>query len=136
MNNEVISDEDFEWMRTAYDKLSQITFPLADWVTQKEMRAALIADIFTSEGWNPLYEAVGRPALMLVMIDDANGKRIARGPVFTHYEFYDSDDVVDANWSRLNDIQRQAAYDGLTWSQLKSALSTLSKNLDRRLKSE
>jgi hypothetical protein len=30
------------------------------------------------------------------MIDDANGKRIARGPVFTHYEFYDSDDVVDA----------------------------------------
>ena len=134
MNNEVISDEDFEWMRTAFDKLSQITFPLADWVTQKEMRAALIADIFTSEGWNPLYEAVGRPALMLVMIDDANGKRIARGPIFTHYEFYDSDEVVDANGSRLNDIQWQAAYDWLTWSQLKSALSTLSKNLDRRLK--
>ena len=135
MNNGVISDEDFEWMRTAFDKLSQITFPLADWVTQKEMRAALIADIFTSEGWNPLYEAVGRPALMLVMIDDANGKRIARGPIFTHYEFYDSDEVVDANGSRLNDIQWQAAYDGLTWSTLKAALSTLSKNLDRRLKS-
>lgn len=136
MNNEVISDEDFEWMRTAFDKLSQITFPLADWVTQKEMRAALIADIFTSEGWNPLYEAVGRPALMLVMIDDANGKRIARGPIFTHYEFYDSDEVVDANGSRLNDIQRQAAYDGLTWSQLKNALSTLSKNLSKGLKVE
>ena len=134
MNNEVISDEDFEWMRTAYDKLSQITFPLADWITQKEMRAALIADIFTSEGWNPLYEAVWRPALMLVMIDDINGKRIARGPIFTHYEFYDSDDVVDAKWSRLNDIQWQAAYDNLTWTQLKAALSTLSKNLDRRLK--
>ena len=98
------------------------------------MRAALIADIFTSEGWNPLYEAVGRPALMLVMIDDANGKRIARGPIFTHYEFYDSDEVVDAKGSRLNDIQWQAAYDGLTWSTLKAALSTLSKNLDRRLK--
>ena len=134
MNNEVISDEDFEWMRTAYDKLSQITFPLADWVTQKEMRAALIADIFTSEGWNPLYEAVGRPALMLVMIDDANGKRIARGPIFTHYEFYDSDEVVDANGSRLNDIQWQAAYDWLTWDVLKSALSTLSKNLSKGLK--
>ena len=52
--------------------------------------------------------------LMLVMIDDANGKRIARGPIFTHYEFYDSDEVVDANGSRLNDIQWQAAYDGLT----------------------
>lgn len=136
MNNEVISNEDFEWMRTAYDKLSQITFPLADWVTQKEMRAALIADIFTSEGWNPLYEAVGRPALMLVMIDDANGKRIARGPIFTHYEFYDSDEVVDANGSRLNDLQWQAAYDGLTWAKLKSALSTLSKNLSKGLKAE
>jgi hypothetical protein len=41
---------------------------------------------------------------------------------------------VDANWSRLNDIQWQAAYDGLTWSQLKSALSTLSKNLSKGLK--
>ena len=136
MDNEVISDDDFEYMRTAFDKLSQITFPFGSAVTQKEMRAALIADIFTSEWWNPLYEAVGRPAIMLVMIDDANGKRIARGPIFTHYEFYDSDDVVDANWSRLNDLQRQAAYDNLTWSQLKAALSTLSKNLDRRLKSE
>ena len=134
MENEVISDEDFEWMRTAFDKLSQITFPFENAVTQKEMRAALIADIFTSEGWNPLYEAVGRPALMLVMIDDANGKRIARGPIFTHYEFYDSDEVVDANGSRLNDLQWQAAYDGLTWSQLKSALSTLSKNLSKGLK--
>ena len=135
MNNEVISDEDFEWMRTAFDKLSTITFPVwVSGVTQKEMRAALIADIFTSEWWNPLYEAVGRPALMLVMIDDINGKRIARGPVFTHYEFYDSDDVVDAKWSRLNDIQWQAAYDSLTWSQLKAALSALSKNLNRELK--
>ena len=136
MNNEVISDEDFEWMRTAFDKLSQITFPIWNAVTQKEMRAALIADIFTSEGWNPLYEAVGRPALMLVMIDDVNGKRIARGPIFTHYEFYDSDEVVDAKWSRLNDIQWQAAYDSLTWAQLKAALSTLSKNLNRELKTK
>ena len=111
MRNETISDDDFEYMRTAFDKLSQITFPFGDAVTQKEMRAALIADIFTSEGGNPLYEAVGRPAIMLVMIDDINGKRIARGPIFTHYEFYDSDDVVDASGSRLNDIQWQAAYE-------------------------
>lgn len=132
MNNEIISDEDFEWMRTSYDVLSRITFPLKD-ASQKEMRAALIADIFTSEGWNPLYEAVGRPAVMLVMIDDANGKRIAWGPVFTHYEFYDSDDVIDAKWSRLNDIQWQAWLDWLTWNKLKAALSTLSKNLNRWL---
>jgi hypothetical protein len=39
------------------------------------MRAALIADIFTSEhngNIDPLYEAVGRPALMMLMVDDIN----------------------------------------------------------------
>ncbi len=132
MNNEKISDEDFEWMRLAYDELSYIVYPFWKDVSQKEMRAALIADIFTSEyKWSidPLYEAVGRPALMLVMIDDINGKRVAIWPVFTHYEFYGSDNVVKANGIRLNDLQRQAAYDSLTWTKLDSALSTLSKEL-------
>ena len=136
MNNEKISDEDFEWMRLAYDELSYIVYPFWKDVFQKEMRAALIADIFTSEyEWkvDPLYEAVWRPALMLVMIDDINGKRVAIWPVFTHYEFYDSDNVVKANGSRLNDIQWQAAYDSLTWKKLESALSTLSKELYRWL---
>jgi hypothetical protein len=39
------------------------------------MRSSIIADIFTSENnekVDPLYEAVGRPAIMLVMIDDIN----------------------------------------------------------------
>ena len=132
MNNEKISDEDFEWMRLAYDELSYVVYPFWNDVSQKEMRAALIADIFTSEykgDVDPLYEAVWRPALMLVMIDDINGKRVAIWPVFTHYEFYDSDNIINAKWSRLNDIQWQAAYDDLTWDKLESALSTLSKEL-------
>ncbi len=139
MNNEKISDEDFEWMRLAYDELSYIVYPFGKDVSQKEMRAALIADIFTSEyKWSidPLYEAVGRPALMLLMINDINGKRVAIWPVFTHYEFYDSDNVVKANGSRLNDIQWQATYDSLTWDKLKSVLSALSRELYKRLKSE
>ena len=132
MNNEKISDEDFEWMRLAYDELSYVVYPFWKDVSQKEMRAALIADIFTSEyRWSvdPLYEAVWRPALMLVMINDINGKRVAIWPVFTHYEFYDSDDVIDAKWSRINDLQWQAAYDSLEWKKLDSALSTLSREL-------
>jgi hypothetical protein len=132
INNEKISDEDFEWMRLAYDELSDVVYPFWKDVSQKEMRAALIADIFTSEyKWSvdPLYEAVGRPALMLVMINDINGKRIAIWPVFTHYEFYDSDKIIDAKWSRINDLQWQAAYDSLEWKKLDSPLSTLSKEL-------
>ena len=139
MDNEKISDEDFEWMRLAYDELSDIVYPYWKDVSQKEMRAALIADIFTTEyKWDvdPLYEAVGRPALLLVMINDINGKRVVIWPVFTHYEFYDSDKIIDSKWSRLNDLQRQSAYDGLIWDKLESASSILSRKLYEWLKSE
>ena len=138
-NNEEISDEDFEWMRVAYDKLSDIVYPFWKEPSRKEMRAALIADIFTSEykgKVDPLYEAVGRPALMLVMVGDVNWNRIAIWPVFTHYEFYDSDNVIDAKWSRLNDLQWQAAYDDLNWEKLESATSIISRELYKWLKSE
>jgi hypothetical protein len=74
--------------------------------------------------------------LMLVMIGDANWNRIAIWPVFTHYEFYDSDDVIDAKWSRLNDLQWQAAYDNLTWEKLESAISIISRELYKWLKLE
>lgn len=35
------------------------------------------------------------------------------GPVFAHYEFYKSDNVLEGN-QRYSDNQRQAAYDDLT----------------------
>jgi hypothetical protein len=74
MNDEVISDEDFEWLRLSYETLSKITYPRKAFGQPgaKLERGALIADIFTSEGGNPLYEAVGRPLLMALMVKDAN----------------------------------------------------------------
>jgi hypothetical protein len=44
-------------------------------IMDKEMRASIIADIFTSSEYGPLYIAVGRPYLMVVAIDDRNGRR-------------------------------------------------------------
>jgi hypothetical protein len=79
MHNETISDEDFEWLRTFSDKtLKAIVLPTKTigTVSQKETRGALIADIFTSELDGPLYEAIGRPALMLLMVNDINGARV------------------------------------------------------------
>jgi hypothetical protein len=83
MHNKVISDEEFEWLRLLATQGNQGTIPLLLQPTkllgmpsQKEMRGALIADIFTSEGGNPLYEATGRPALMLLMVNDINGARV------------------------------------------------------------
>jgi uncharacterized protein YfkK (UPF0435 family) len=79
MKNEKISDEDFEWMRnldgTLYDIVTPIKKDYAN-PTIKENRGSLIADIFTSEGNNVLYEAIGRPALMYLMVKDTNGARV------------------------------------------------------------
>jgi hypothetical protein len=42
---------------------------------EKGMRSAIISDIFTSGEFGPYYVANGRPLLMIVSIDDINGKR-------------------------------------------------------------
>ena len=115
MQNQKISDEEFEDLRLSYDELAKLTTPrkLFWEAPSKEERGALIADIFTSEGGNPLYEAIGRPMLMALMVNDVNGARIVMGPVFAHYEFYKSDNVLEGE-QRYSDNQRQEAYDGLT----------------------
>lgn len=111
IHNETISDEDFEWMRTELiDQLEQIVIPIKTFgsVSQKETRGAIIADIFTSEQDGPLYEAVGRPALMILNVSDTNGTRTVLGPIFTHYEFYASDEIIqDAKGGRYTDQDRQ-----------------------------
>jgi hypothetical protein len=110
MHNETISDTDFEWLRTLYGTLETIVLPTKTLgeSTLKEMRGALIADIFTSEGGNPLYEAIGHPALMVLMVNDVNGARVVIGPVFTHYEFYKTDEILSTDSSaRYTDEDRQ-----------------------------
>ena len=119
MNDEEISDEDFEWLRLSYEDLNNITYPrkVHGQPGSKLERGALIADIFTSEGWNPLYEAIGRPLLMALMVKDANGARIVLWPIFSHYEFYQADNILE--WDqRYTDEDWQTSYDGL-WADLK-----------------
>lgn len=114
MNNKIISDEDFEWLRLSYDQLWELTYPRKIFweASSKLERGALIADIFTSEGGNPLYEAVGRPLLMAVMIDDINGSRVVMWPIFSHYEFYSSDNILESE-QRYTDELWQEKYDHL-----------------------
>lgn len=75
--NKPISDTDFEKLRLSYSVLEQIMSPSPNYIThgEKGMRASIIADIFTSGEYGPYYLATGRPVLMIVLIDDNNGKR-------------------------------------------------------------
>lgn len=102
LGNQLISDDDFEKLRTISTSLIRIVEPLpGQELTDKDKRAGIIADIHT-DGVNGqiLYEATGKPAIMYVAVQDINGARLTRGAVFNHYEFTDSIDerLSDEDW--------------------------------------
>lgn len=112
--NAAIDDESFEELRLSYQTLAAVTTPkkYVGLMTSKEERGSLIADVFTSGLYGPLYEATGRPYLMLLLVNDHNGGRVVMWPVFTQYEFI-ADEVRGTALetdSRLNDQQRQEVY--------------------------
>lgn len=122
MANEEISDEDFEWMRNLDSSLYTITAPIkADYSnpTNKENRGSLIADIFTSDSNNVLYEATGRPALMYLMVKDVNWARVVVWPVFTQYEFYTVEaPITTPSSTRFTDEDWQDNYDEIVKDDL------------------
>lgn len=135
MQDQKIADEDFEWLRLSYQTLAELTTPhkLFGQASSKLERGALIADIFTSEGGNPLYEAIGRPLLMALMINDVNGARIVLGPIFAHYEFYQADKLLQGD-QRYADEDWQSAYDDLTKDQRMQAYGLATRKLLEELR--
>lgn len=114
LENKKISDETFEKLRLYDQQLNSImsSTPYFGQTLQKEGRGSLIADIFNSATQGQLYEAIGRPQLLLMMIDDVNGKRVVLGPVYTHYEFYTNEDHdISSEKGRFVDHERQNQYD-------------------------
>lgn len=137
MKNEKISDEDFEWMRNLDWDLYSIVEPVkADYSdpTNKENRWSLIADIFTSEKNNVLYEAIWRPALMYLMVSDTNGSRVVVWPVFTQYEFYTKESpITTSNSSRFTDEDWQEEYDRIAenWEASSLAMQEMIEELKK-----
>lgn len=124
--NQKIDDTDFEELRLSSQILYSITTPekLFGYALQKEKRWSIIADIFTSGLYWPLYEAVGRPYLMTMMINDANGARIVIGPVFSHYEFYEGQaSFKPVDGGRYTDQDWQNNYDELNGTTEENIMS-------------
>ena len=100
--------------------------------TNKENRWSLIADIFTSEKNNVLYEAIWRPALMYLMVSDTNGPRVVVWPVFTQYEFYTNEaPITTSNSSRFTDEDWQEEYDRIAenWEASSLAMDEMKKEM-------
>ncbi|MEA3398151.1 MAG: DUF3160 domain-containing protein, partial [Patescibacteria group bacterium] len=111
LQNQIISDDDFEKLRTISSKLSRVANPvLGQELTKKEKRSGIIADIHTDVvNQEILYEATGKPCIIYALVKDANGARLTRGAVFNHYEFTNNLDerLSDEDWQAR--IYEQAA---------------------------
>ncbi|MFA4833888.1 MAG: DUF3160 domain-containing protein [Patescibacteria group bacterium] len=120
LQNQKISDDDFEKLRTISYKLGTITEPVGvEQLTDKEKRAGIIADIHTDAvNSQILYEATGKPFIAFVAVKDANGARLTRGLVYNHYEFADKLDkrLSDEDWQAKVYLEEGQLPAGDKWS--------------------
>jgi len=107
LQNEVISDDDFETLRVSpvifFDR---ILGPLPnEEQIENNARSALIADVHTDTvNGQILYEATGIPNYIFVAVKDANGTRLTKGLVFSYFEFSGplTERLTDEAWRELN----------------------------------
>jgi len=110
--NTKISDEEFEKLRLSPGYLTGLASTLpGESETEKEARSAIIADVHTDAGADQVYyEAVGIPQIIFVAVSDTNGTRLAKGLVYSQYEF-----TQPLGGTRLTDEQwREYIYGGQT----------------------
>lgn len=89
LQNQKISDADFEKLRLSAGQLDQILqAPDSQVSLESNARSAVIADVHTdAKKGQILYEADGIPNYIYVAVKDANGTRLTKGLVYSYYEF-------------------------------------------------
>ncbi|HNQ13804.1 MAG TPA: DUF3160 domain-containing protein [Candidatus Woesebacteria bacterium] len=106
LQNQVITEDEFEQLRIAPGNLDYIMSPLPnEEQIENNARSALIADVHTDvPGGSILYEATGIPHYVYVAVQDANGSRLTKGLVFNYYEFTNpiGDRLNDEKWRAKN----------------------------------
>lgn len=89
LRGEDLSEEEYERIRT--ECLDYMAYPLALYPTvdEEDRKVALIADIHTDvPGGKVVYEATGRPLLMLALVETQGMPRLLAGMAYNHYEFH------------------------------------------------
>ncbi|MBP9781619.1 DUF3160 domain-containing protein [Candidatus Woesebacteria bacterium] len=109
LQNQVITEDEFEKLRTTPGHLDYIMSPLPnEEQIENNARSALIADVHTDvPGGSILYEATGIPSYIYVAVQDTNGTRLTKGLVFNYYEFTNpiGDRLNDEKWRAKNYTQ-------------------------------
>ncbi len=106
LQNEIISDDDFETLRNSPGELEPILSNISqDEMKEKDSRSSLIADVHTDGVKGEiLYEADGIPNYIFVAVKDKNGTRLTRGLVYDYYEFTNpmGKRLSDEDWQKIN----------------------------------
>lgn len=99
----------------------------------KDRRTSLIADVHTGGDSNydthVLYEGIGVPQVLLVMVKDVNGPRVTVGFTYSHYEFtefFGGKRLTDEDWQKKFYEETEDPYqaynytDGSAWPKAPS----------------
>lgn len=113
LREESLTAEEFELIKTYGGNLEHFWRETvkdqsdSDWLNSQEYPAAIVVDIATDPNGQVLEAATGNPSTIFVAIQVEGKIKIARGSVFTFYQFPwpMSDRLTDSKWRQMMGLQ-------------------------------
>jgi hypothetical protein len=104
LNNEALTEEEYDLIKSFGGQLEHLWKDIFDAnVVNDQNSAPLVADVATDPNGYVLEEATGNISVIYVVVPVENGLRIARGGVYSYYEFKwpMSDRLTDEKWKQM-----------------------------------
>lgn len=113
LQDEVLTDEEYDFIRGYGGNIEHFWYEVTrdegeqEYIATQECPAAIVADIATDPSGTVLEVATGNPSQIIVAVKIDGKIRLARGSVYSFYQFpWPSDDrLTDAKWRQMLGIQ-------------------------------
>lgn len=113
LQNEELTEEEFEFIRSYGGNIEHFWYDAVSYgndseqISSQEYPAAIVADIATDPNGSVLEVATGNPSEICVVVKVAGKLKIARGSVYSFYQFpWPMDDrLTDSTWRQMMGIQ-------------------------------
>ena len=113
LNNEILTDEEYDLIRSYGGNIEHFWYEAmkdesdSDTIATQECPAAIVVDIATDPNGTVLEAATGNPSMILVVVNVDGKLKIARGSVYSFYQFTQplEDRLTDSQWRIMMGIQ-------------------------------
>ena len=113
LQNEELTEEEFEFIRSYGGNIEHFWYDAvsdgndSEQISSQEYPAAIVADIATDPNGSVLEVATGNPSEIFVVVNVAGKLKIARGSVYSFYQFpWPMDDrLTDSKWRQMMGLQ-------------------------------